>query len=214
MSPLQILSAVMTMCLLVSSLPTLAAPPEPRAVDPTPRPTIRLDDFEHLSGWSTATSSDARLELAQDTGRAGGRAMRLDFEFQAGTGWVIARKVFPRRLPDNFAFHYFMRGDAPPGGAEFKLVDPRHNVWWFKQRNYAFPSDWRPITVKKRHLSVAWGPGGSLEEMTAIEFALVSGGKGKGSVWIDDLNFEERESAQSYTQNPVISASTDRKSVV
>ncbi|MBK8753771.1 MAG: discoidin domain-containing protein [Candidatus Competibacteraceae bacterium] len=204
-----LLTALLTVFLLMSSLPTIASAPEmPVAENPIPRKLLLLDDFESLSGWSAATSPGARLEIAQDTGRTGGRAMRLDFEFQTGNGWVIARKAFPQRLPDNFAFHYFIHGDAPPGGTEFKLADPRHNVWWFKQRNYSFPGDWQPITVKKRHLSLAWGPGGPLEDVVAIEFALVAGGKGKGSIWIDDLSVEEREPAQSYTQNPVISTST------
>ncbi|MBL8246977.1 MAG: hypothetical protein JNK95_01265, partial [Candidatus Competibacter sp.] len=166
MSSPHVLSTVLfTMFLLISSLPAKAAAPEAPAAPLVPRKLLLLDDFANLSGWSAAASPGARLEIAQDTGRAGKRAMRLDFEFQAGTGWVIARKAFPLRLSDNFAFHYFMRGDAPPGGAEFKLADPRHNVWWLKQRNVTFPDDWRPITIKKRHLSLAWGPGGPLEDV-------------------------------------------------
>ncbi len=209
MSPPYILLIVLfTVPLLMSPLPTLAAAPEtPLAQSSIIRQPILLDNFEDLSGWSAATSPGARLEIAQDTGRTG-RAMRLDFEFQDGTGWVIARKAFPRRLPDNFAFHYFIRGDAPPSDMEFKLVDPQHNVWWLKQRGYAFSNDWRPITIKRRHLNRAWGPGNSLQDLAVIEFALAPRVKGKGSVWIDDLSLEEREPADAYTRNPVVSAST------
>ncbi len=199
---------LLTVIPLMSSLPTLAAAPEPPTpVIPTAPKTVLLDDFETLDGWSTITSPSARLEIAQDAGRAG-RAMRLDFEFQDGTGWVIARKAFAMRLPDNFAFHFFTRGDAPPGDTEFKLVDSRENVWWFKQRDRTIPGDWRPATIKRRHISLAWGPGGPLGEVAMIEFAFAPGKPGKGSVWIDELSFEEREPTHANTLNPAIRAST------
>ena len=205
------LPALLLMTIL-TVLPTsiLAVPPvstPPGGTDA--RKIVVLDDFETLDGWSVATSPGTRLEIAQDVGRAG-RGMRLDFEFQDGAGWAIARKEFRLRLPDNFAFHFQLRGEAPAGDLEFKLVDPRQNVWWFKQRDYAFPREWQPIAVKKRHLSLAWGPGGPLEDVAVIEFAILPGaqGRGKGSVWIDDLTFEQREPTQAYTLQPVISAST------
>jgi hypothetical protein len=203
-----LLVPLLTVLSLMSSLPTLAAAPESAtATVATARKTILLDDFENLGGWSAVTSPTARLEIAQDAGRSG-RAMRLDFEFKDGAGWVIARKVFPMRLPDNFAFHFLIRGDAPPGDAEFKLADSRQNVWWFKKREYAIPGDWQPITVKRRQINLAWGPGGPLDEVAVIEFAFAPGKPGKGSIWLDELRFEEREPAYAYTLNPTVRAST------
>ena len=211
MPPARALPALLLMTIL-TVLPTsiLAVPAASTPAGGTDeRKIMVLDDFENLDGWSVATSPGTRLEIAQDVGRAG-RGMRLDFEFQDGAGWAIARKEFRLRLPDNFAFHFQLRGEAPAGDIEFKLVDPRQNVWWFKQRDYAFPREWRPIAVKKRHLGLAWGPGGPLEDVAVIEFAILPGaqGRGKGSVWIDDLTFEQREPTQAYTLQPVISAST------
>ncbi|MFO1423543.1 MAG: discoidin domain-containing protein [Candidatus Competibacteraceae bacterium] len=203
-----LLVPLLTVLSLMSSLPTLAAAPESStATIPAARKTILLDDFENLGGWSAAASPTARLEIAQDAGRAG-RAMRLDFEFKDGAGWVIARKAFPMRLPDNFAFQFLIRGDTSPGDAEFKLVDSRKNVWWFKKREYAVPGDWQPITVKRRQINLAWGPGGPLDEVAVLEFAFAPGKPGKGSIWIDELSFEEREPAHAYTLNPTVRAST------
>jgi hypothetical protein len=207
--------SVLTFTVILLMLPfTILAAPTPTAL-PTPpvpdqtgaRKVILVDDFEDLSGWTVATSSGARLEIAQDTGR-NGRAMRLDFESLDGASWLIARKTFHLHLPDNYAFRAFMRGKAPPVDFEFKLVDPRQNVWWYKQREHVFPDDWQQLTVKKRHLSLAWGPGGPLEEAVVIELAIVPGARGKGSIWIDELTLEEREPARAYIQNPAIRAST------
>ncbi|MCB1770761.1 MAG: discoidin domain-containing protein [Candidatus Competibacteraceae bacterium] len=180
----------------------------PPATETSSRETILLDNFEDLSGWSVVTSPGARLEIAQDDGIDGRRAMRLDFEFAEGASFVIARKVFRLPLPENFVFRYAMRGVAPRSDAEFKIVDSRQNVWWFKQRDHAFSSDWQPVAVRKRHLQRAWGPGGSLEEVAVIEFALSANELGKGSIWIDELTFEEREPLHTYTLNPSVRAST------
>ncbi|HSA46664.1 MAG TPA: hypothetical protein P5552_09190, partial [Candidatus Competibacteraceae bacterium] len=99
-----------------------AAMPETPAA---PRKIILLDDFENLSGWSAVTSPGARLEIAQDIGRDGRRAMRLDFEFREGASFVIAHKTFRMRLPENFVFRYAIRGEGPRSDTEFKLVDAR-----------------------------------------------------------------------------------------
>ncbi|HCB14754.1 MAG TPA: discoidin domain-containing protein [Gammaproteobacteria bacterium] len=196
--------------LATASLDSVAAP-SPSAETPS-RKSVLLDDFEDLSGWSIITSPGAQLEIAQDDGHDGHHAMRLDFEFQEGASFVIARKVFPLRLPENFVFRYSVRGVAPRSDAQFKIVDSRQNVWWFQERDHIFPGDWQPAAVKKRHLHRAWGPGGSLEDVAVIEFALSANELGKGSIWIDQLTFEEREPLQAYTLNPAVRASTATES--
>lgn len=195
---------LVTVFLLMSPSPSPAAPPAT-----APGKIILLDDFENLSGWSAMASPGARLEIAQDIGRDGRRAMRLDFEFREGASFVIARKTFRQRLPENFVFRYAIRGEAPRSDVEFKLVDPRQNVWWSKQRDQDFPADWQPVMVKKRHLQLAWGPGGVLEQALDIEFALSASALGKGSVWIDELTLEERPPLETATFHPLATASTE-----
>ncbi len=205
--------SLLTVALLMlpfTILATTADNPTPTTPNPSqssaPKITL-LDDFEDLSGWTVATSTGARLEIAQDNGLVG-RAMRLDFEAVDGASWLIARKTFKLRLPDNYAFHFVTRGASPPVDFEFKLVDAPQNVWWYKQREHTFSTDWQPMTVKKRHLSFAWGPGGALEEVAVIELAIVPGTLAKGSIWIDELRLEEREPAHAYSQNPTVRHST------
>ena len=211
--PVQSVTAVFTAILLLLLPARWAAAAETPASPPVVvnenglRPPIVLDDFEDLSGWRVTTSPGARLEIAQDAGLTG-RAMRLDFEFEDGAGYVVARKAFPLRLLGNFAFRFQMRGDAPRSDVEFKLIDSRQSVWWFKRRDYDFPGDWQPTTIKKRHLGLAWGPGGTMDDVVMIEFALSAGTLGKGSVWIDDLTFEERDPASDYRLTPTVRAST------
>lgn len=172
--------------------------------------TLLLDDFEELKGWNAAASEGASLEIAQDTGHSG-MGMRLDFAFKAGGGYIIARKDFSLPLPENYAFTYYMRAEAPSNNFEFKLIDPSgQNVWRHTMRDFSFPPDWRLVTVKNQHLKFAWGPagGGVIKHVGTLEFAISVGTGGRGSVWIDELRFKEREPLGPYTLTPVVRSST------
>src|SRR5436309_10310971 len=86
-----------------------------------------LDDFTELSGWSTVTSGQAQLDISRDRGPGGG-ALRLDFDFKGGAGFVVARKRFSFPLPDAYAFTFDVRGVAPANKLEFKLVEDRKST--------------------------------------------------------------------------------------
>ncbi len=168
-----------------------------------------LDDFDELTGWTATASDGARVEIARDAGHAG-MSLRIDFDLGAG-GYVIARKAFAISLPANYAFKFFVRGEAPPNTLEFKLVDRSgQNVWWYNQRDFTFPPEWHQVLIKKPRIQFAWGPlgGGPPKNIAYIEFAIQAGSGGTGSVWIDDFSLEERETASRVNGKPTISAST------
>jgi hypothetical protein len=170
-----------------------------------------LDDFEDLSGWTASASPGASVEIARDQGRTGS-AMRIDFDFHGGGGYVIVRKAVSLALPANYAFKFYLRGQAPPNTFQFKLVGHNdENVWWSRQPDFTPPSEWQPFTIKKARMEFAWGPSGGtrpLPRAAAIEFAITAGTGGKGSVWIDDLQFEEREPSDAADLKPRVSAAS------
>lgn len=169
-----------------------------------------LDEFEDVSGWSAQASPGASLEIAQDAGKTG-NAMRLDFDFRGGAGFVIARKAFAVTLPANFAFVFDMRGEARPNTLEFKVVEPSgDNVWWRVQRDFPFSKDWQRVAIKRSRLELAWGSrkSGGPRKVAFLEIALSTGEGGKGSIWIDDLRLEEREAASRRDLQPLVTAST------
>jgi hypothetical protein len=153
-----------------------------------------VDDFEDVSDWKANTAPDTNLDIAQDQGRDG-MAMRLDFDFRGNRGFVIARKQLSMPLPENYAFTFYVRGNAPPNILEFKLIDPSgQNVWRAVQPHFQASDEWQKVTIKARHIHFAWGASSEpLREVGAIEFALATGEGGKGSLWIDGLAFEEQE---------------------
>ena len=119
-----------------------------------------LDEFEDVRGWTAQASPGASLEIAQDAGKSG-NAMRLDFDFRGGGGFVIARKAFAVALPANFAFTFEIRGEAPSNTLELKLIEPTNdNVWWRVQRDYQFTKDWQRFAVKRSRLEYAYAESG------------------------------------------------------
>jgi hypothetical protein len=165
-----------------------------------------LDNFEDLSGWTSVASEQAQIKISQDQGRRG-KAMRLDFDFKGGGGFVVARKPFVLPLPEAYAFSFNIRGSAPPNRFEFKLVDPTgHNVWWYHQDAFNFTEDGWSLRIRSSQIEFAWGPwgGGTMGQVGAIEFVIAAGPGGKGTVWIDDLRFEE----ENFRSMPAVRASS------
>ncbi|WP_420128575.1 discoidin domain-containing protein [Longimicrobium sp.] len=168
-----------------------------------------LDDFESVDGWTAHPSEGVELRISRDSGFAGG-AMRLDFDFRGGTGYAIARKSVPIDLPANWEFAWRMRADAPVNDLEFKLIDPSgENVWWMNRRRFEYPREWQRIRTRKRQVEFAWGPkgGGEMDSVAQIEIVVTAATGGKGTVWIDDLTFREREPDAPYTLTPQVQGS-------
>ena len=93
------------------------------AVPPSGPSRIALDDFRDVSGWTAAPSDGVSLSLSSDAGEKG-RALRLDFDFGGKAGWAAARKAFPRRLPENYAFELRLKGSVREfGGADYRASD-------------------------------------------------------------------------------------------
>jgi hypothetical protein len=170
----------------IASFPLAASPQQLSPVIGQPH---LIDDFESVAAWSLHPSDGVSLKIGQGDGR-GGRAMRLDFDFDRHAGYAIARREVNLDLPPNFELTFWMRADAPVNNLELKLIDATgQNVWWLNRRDFQFPAEWREISTKKRQISFAWGPlgGGEPHHIAALEIVVTAGTGGKGTVLIDDL---------------------------
>ncbi len=166
-----------------------------------------IDDFADLGGWTTTASEGSRVWITREPGRTGS-AMRVGFELNPGGGYVIVRRSVSLPLPENWAFSFWLRGAGKSNGFEFKLVDARgRNVWWRRERDFAFPTDWQQMTVRRSRMTRAWGEG-PLKQVGAIELAIPAGEGGSGFFLVEDLRFEQREPAGPDGLAPEVTAST------
>ncbi len=81
-----------------------------------------LDDLRDISGWSAVASGQAQLTLGSDAGPAGEAALRLDYDFKGGGGFVVARRDLARPMPAAWAISLRVRGAAPANKFEIKFV--------------------------------------------------------------------------------------------
>jgi len=165
-----------------------------------------LDDFNDLSTWTAITSGAAQLRITRGQGLQG-RAMRLDFDFRGGGGFVVARKAFPLEIPESYSFGFKIRGAAPANVFEFKLVDDTNqNVWRYRVEAFDFPEEWQTLWIRSSHIMFGWGPlgGGPPTRVAAIELVIAAGPGGKGMVCFEDLWFRD----DTYRLTPVVHASS------
>lgn len=172
-----------------------------------------LDDFETKNGWNFIKSDGVNLSLSNVKGLSG-NAIRFDYDFTHGTGYGGIQKLFPIDLPENYEFSFYLKAESPANNLEIKFIDSTgNNVWWVNNRNYDFPTEWKKITIKKRHISFAWGPTSdqNLKRIDRIEFTIASFVGGKGTIWLDNFKFEKLPpETQSYPA-PVITATSSSK---
>lgn len=167
------------------------------------------DIFSELASWLAFASGEAELKLSSETGPYG-HALRMDFDFKGGGGFVVTRKEFSLPLPESYVFTFRVRGAAPKNKFEFKMTDPSgKNVWRWQEDKFEFRREARELFLKSSQIEFAWGPagGGTLRTLGALEFVISAGPGGKGTVWLEDFRFINR----TISTAPVVTASSSAK---
>jgi hypothetical protein len=145
------------------------------------------------SEWQPIVSGNAELKLSSVlAGRV--PALRMDFDFKGGAGFVVARRALKRSMPEEYAVNFRLRGRGAVNHLELKLVDATgQNVWRHVDKDLRLPQRWTRMRVESRDIDFAWGPssGGRLSVLGSMEFAVVAGEGGKGTVWIADVEIED-----------------------
>lgn len=170
---------------------------------------ISLDDFRDVSPWGAVTSGEAQLALRHDAGPDEQSALRLEYDFKSGGGFVVARRALVRTMPTAWAVSLRVRGAAPANHFEIKFADGSgRNVWWWRREAFVFTEEWQTLRIRSSEVSFAWGPagGGALDRLGSLEIAIAAGPGGRGCVRIADLRFEDL----SLKEPPLASASSSQ----
>jgi hypothetical protein len=146
-----------------------------------------------MSEWEPVVSGNAQLALSSvPAGRAA--ALRMEFDFKGGGGFVVARRALRQRMPEEYAVNFRLRGVGAVNNLELKLVDATGlNVWRHVYKDLRLPPRWKHMRVESRDIEFAWGPagGGRISTLGSMEFAIVAGEGGKGTVWIAAVGIED-----------------------
>lgn len=174
-----------------------------------------LDEFNSTHGWKIFKSDGVELKTSVVDGHKG-KCIRIDYNFTKGSGYGGIQKIIPIEFPENFQFTFYIKAVSPNNNLEFKLADERgENVWWYNNRNYEFPTGWRKYIIKKRKIEFAWGPAKdkTLRKTNRLEFTIVSYNGGKGTVYLDELNFEPTAETSGDLSKINVSASSSMDEV-
>ncbi len=152
------------------------------------------DFFADHASWLVVASGQAEGRLTRAEGPDGKPALRLDYDFHGGGGFVVARKEVRLALPETFKIALFLHGKGLQNHFEFKIADPGgSNAWRCLRENFDLPENWTEFPICERDLPFAWGPagGGAPTEIGAIELVIAAGPGGNGSVWFSDISLED-----------------------
>lgn len=163
-----------------------------------------IDRFESTAGWKTVSSQGVEIKVTTEKGMKG-NCLRIDYNFTGGTGYCGIEKIVDMDIPRNYRFDFFIRGNSPRNNLEFKLIDKSgDNVWWRNQRNFEFPESWEQQSIKKRQIEFAWGPSADkiLRHAYKLQYIIASFNGGKGTVYIDELTYQERPASELADDKP------------
>jgi hypothetical protein len=154
-----------------------------------------------LLEWQPICSGDAQLKLSE-VAAGQGTALKMDFNFKGGGGFVVAKHVFKRSMPEEYAVHFRLRGRGAVIQLELKLTDVTgRNVWRHVTKDLQLSPRWKKVTVASREFEFAWGPagGGSISQLGAVEIAVVASEAAAGTLWIADLRIDDALPPQAPT---------------
>lgn len=153
------------------------------------------DFFADPASWTVFASGLSEGRVTRAEGPDGKPALRFDYDFHDGGGFIAARKEIQFRLPETFELQFCLRGEGLPNNFEFKIIDPGGaNTWRFLREDFMLPEKWMPGRIRERDLPFAWGPagGGAASVGGAIELVIAAGQGGSGSAWFCDFSLDDQ----------------------
>ncbi|MBI2428938.1 MAG: discoidin domain-containing protein [Ignavibacteriales bacterium] len=166
-----------------------------------------IDDCGDAKLWSAFQSTGVEVKHAIENS-----AIRFDIMFPKGSGYGGVFRNFNTSLPENYEISFMMKATVPVNNFEVKASDDSagSTIWWVNNKSYTYPTDWKRIVIKKRHLGFAWGPNYAPypSKLSRLEIVVTAGTGGKGSVWIDDVTLTTLPTAPKEIPQPSASASS------
>ncbi|MFH0952959.1 MAG: hypothetical protein V1873_01375 [Verrucomicrobiota bacterium] len=153
----------------------------PACVIRRPRaPRVTWDD---PTQWQVLKNKETTCELRSEAGPSGG-VLRLDYTLGGSHGYVELTKAVAKPAPEDVPVAFSIRCEGT-GDLELKFVDADGSVFGRKDPLAGQYKDWTPLVVYWGNTEYWWG--GDDEYSGLARFQWVVSGKGRGTVWIDDI---------------------------
>lgn len=173
----------------------------------TSRHSTLLDDGSNAEVWKSFQSAGVEVHRQHDKG-----AIRFNVKFLKGSGYGGIIRNFNQVLPEVYEISFMMKATVPVNNFEVKLSDDStgENIWWINKRSFSYPTEWKQITIKKRHLGYAWGTKYAQypSKLSRLEIVVTAGTGGEGSVWIDNLTLTSIPSPPIKIPAPIVTVSS------
>lgn len=149
--------------------------------------------FDDLGSWQIFASGQAQAALNATEGPEKQSALRLEYDFMGGAGFIAIRRELLARLPGAFRISFFVRGAGLRNDLEFKVA-AGPNIWRHQCRSLELSQQWMPVVIHERNLPFAWGPvgGGAPSDIDAVEFVIAAGPGGNGQLELSMPQLEDQ----------------------
>lgn len=173
---------------------------------------ILLDDMDKDEGWTTeAHDKGSSSSLSLLPGKKG-KAMALKFDLGNGD-WAFMGKEINKDLIGLTKVRFYYKYDGSPNVLECKLFDQDGSLFGIKlPQKIDKTQDWKIMEINFSEFSYWWGGDNqlNLKNITRIEFALSRESGGKGTLAIDEVQYQTTIKASS----PSLSLGVIRGTVV
>jgi hypothetical protein len=169
------------------------------------------DAFADASAWTALASDQVEASLRRP---ADGKSLCLEFDFHGVSGYAAMRRTLAIDYPDNYAFGFRVRGDAPGNTLQLKLGDASgDNIWWARRTDFEPPHEWQDLRFRKREITFAWGPAvdRALRHSDMLELTVYAGSGGRGEVCFDAFAMHALPPPPSVTPPVAARASSARR---
>ena len=169
------------------------------------RPAV-LDAFDSPNGWRPTNAEAASLRISADSGFRG-RSIRLDFDAPARSERVAIRKAFNFSLPPNYELAFRIRGEGTVTAVEVGLADATGENRWASDLPANIARRWAEVVTKRRQFASRRQKPTDLVRVASVDIGVMV--RGKGTVWIDELQLRPREPDRPYSLTPLVVASSE-----
>ena len=153
------------------------------------------------AAWSAVVSGLVSAQIVGSVDPSGRLTSALHYDFGGDRGFVVARHELAFAMPEAWELRLCVRHRAPSNTLEIKFVDAAGSSVW-RWSDEAPPSsaltptdqEWSELRIPSRDFRFAWGPagGGSIENVGAVEVAVVAVSGGRGCLEFTNLRVLDR----------------------